>query len=107
MALVENKQWELTPKFKKYYFALYFGRRRVFGVSLQGRPKLAVWLPDDVLAKRNNLLDDRYTYTYPDSHRCGIYPEHVTVTDIEGLLEFAYLWHADALQNGAILLNSR
>ena len=108
MALVENEQWKLTPKFKKHYFALYFGRRRVFGVSLQGRPKLAVWLPDDVLAERNNnLLDDRYTYTYPDSHRCGIYPEHVTVTDIEGLLEFAYLWHADASQNGAILLNSR
>ena len=96
--LVEKKQWELTPQFNKYYFALYFGRRRVFGVSLHGRPKLTVWLPDDVLAECNNdLLDDRYTYIYPDSHRCGIYPEHVTVTDIEELLEFAYLWHTDLL----------
>ena len=42
MALVENEQWELTHKFKKHYFALYFGHRRVFGVSLRSRPKLAV-----------------------------------------------------------------
>ena len=94
--LVEKKQWELTPQFKKYYFTFYFGRRRVFGVSLHGRPKLAVWLPDDVLAERNNgLFDDQYTYTYHKSHRCGIYPEHVRVADIEKLLEFAYSWHTD------------
>ena len=94
--LVEKKQWELTPQFKKYYFTFYFGRRRVFGVSLHGRPKLAVWLPDDVLAERNNgLFDDQYTYTYHKSHRCGIYPEHVRIADIEKLLEFAYSWHTD------------
>ena len=95
MNLVEQNQWELTPKFRKYSFALYFGHRRVFGVYLGGRPKLAVWLSEDVLAERNNdLFDDQYTYTYHNSYRCGIYPEYVTVADIEGLLEFAYLSRA-------------
>lgn len=96
MDLARKKRWKLTRKFNKYYFALYFGRRRVFGVSLQGRPKLAVWLPDNVLSEySNNLSDDPYPYIYHDSQRCGIYSEDVTVSNIEKLLEFVYLWYAD------------
>ena len=97
MALVENKQWELTHKFKKHYFALYFGHRRVFGVSLRSRPKLAVWLPEDILRKRNyDLYDDEYTYKIYGGKR-AIYSESVTVADIDELLEFAYSRYVDLL----------
>ena len=100
MALAQGDEWGLTYKFNKYYFAVYFRGRRVFGISLltPSVPKLAVWLPADALAERNyDLFDDQYTYTYYDSHGCGIYPEHVTVADIESLLDFAYYWRADLL----------
>ena len=98
MDLAGKKRWKLIRKFNKYYFALYFGRRRVFGVNLHGRPKLTVWLPDNVLSEcSNDLFDDPYPYIYHDSHRCGIYSEDVTVSNIEKLLEFAYLWHAGLL----------
>ena len=98
MALIQREQWELNYKFNKFYFALYFRGRRVFGINLFARPKLAVWLPEDVLAERNyDLFDDQYTYTYYDSHGCGIYPEHVTVANIESLLDFAYSWRAGLL----------
>ena len=97
MDLVEQKQWELTHKFKKHYFAFYFGHRRVFGVSLRSRPKLAVWLPEDILRKRNYVLyDDEYTYKLYRGQR-GIYSESVTVADIDELLEFAYSWYVDLL----------
>lgn len=101
MALVHNKRWELTYKFNKRYFALYFRHggtsRRVFGISLQGRPKLAVWLREDILKERNSdLYDGKYMHeSYYESHGCGVYPEHVAVTDIEELLEFAYSSYAD------------
>ena len=98
MALVQRDQCELTHKFNKFYFALYFRGRRVFGINLFARPKLAIWLPADVLAKRNyDLLDDQYAYTYHDSHSCGIYPKHVTVANIEDLLKFAYSYRVDSL----------
>ena len=98
MALLERKQWELTDKFNKSYFALYFRGKRVFGVNLFARPKLAVWLPADVLAECNNdLFDGQHTYTYYDSHGCGIYPEHATVANIEKVLEFAYSYRAGLL----------
>ena len=99
MALIQREQWELNYKFNKFYFALYFRGRRVFGINLFARPKLAVWLPEDVLAERNDdLFDDQYVCeSYHDSHKWGIYPEHVTVANIEDLLEFAYFWHAGLL----------
>ena len=99
MALVQREQWELTYKFNKLYFALYFRGRRVFGINLFARPKLAVWLPEDILAERNaDLFDGQYTCEgYHDSHRWGFYPEYVTVANIESLLDFAYSWHADLL----------
>lgn len=99
MTLVQTEQWELTYKFNKFYFALYFRGRRVFGVNLFARPKLAIWLPEDVLADRNDdLYDGRYAYeSYHDSHKWGIYPAHITAENIRELLEFAYLWRAGLL----------
>ena len=101
MNLVEKNQWELTPKIMRYYFALYFQRpnrspRRVFGVNLSGHPRLAVWLPEDVLRKGYyHLYGAQYTYTYRDFR--GLFPEHIMVADIKDLLEFAYNWHAGHL----------
>ena len=99
MALLQREQWELTYKFNKFYFALYFRGRRVFGINLLARPKLAVWLPEDILADLNDdWFEGKYTCeSYHDSHGWGIYPPHVTAANIEDLLEFAYFWRADLL----------
>ena len=91
MNLVEREQWELTYKFNKYYFNLYFKGKPIFGVNLQGSQALYVTLPADVLAECNN---DQYTYTYRVSSKCGVYPGDVTVANIKNVLEVAYLQHA-------------
>ena len=91
-ALVEREQWDLISEFKIVYFAFYFRRRRVFGINLSARPRLAVWLPLDILA---DLNDDQYTCeSYRKNPPCGIYPEHVTVANIVEVLQFAYFWRA-------------
>lgn len=99
MALVEREQWNLTHKFNKYYFAFYFGSRLVFGVHLQGCPRLRVWSPKDHLEKWNDdLYDGQYPYeSYDDSNGRGIYPEHVRVENIEKLLTHAYCLRAGLL----------
>lgn len=100
MNLVQEEAWGLTPKFNKYYFALYFGRRRVFGIRLQGHPRLVVLLPEDILLDQDyDWFDSNIQFeTYAPSHGWAIYPEQRTVADIRDILEFAYLWHTD-LQN--------
>lgn len=102
MNLVQEESWELTPKFNKYYFALYFRGRRVFGIRLQGRPKLVVLLPEDILLDQDyDWFDNNSQFeTYASSHRWAIYPEQVTVADIKDILEFAYLWHTDTQNEG-------
>ena len=97
MNLTQRERWQLTPKFNKNYFALYFKERRVFGVHLRGnKSALLVWFPKDVRAQRNNpVFDHQYTCDYWDSERCGMYPGDVTVENIKDVLEFAYLWHAN------------
>ena len=88
MNLVQREQWQLTPRFNKNYFALYFKGKRVFGVHLRGNEwALRVWLSKDELDERNN---EEYTYVYRISYECGFYPRHVTVANIEDILEFAY-----------------
>ena len=91
MNLVKREQWDLTYKFNKYYFNLYFKGKPIFGVNLQGSQALYVTLPADVLAECNN---DQYTYTYRASSKCGVYPGDVTVANIKKVLEVAYLQHA-------------
>ena len=97
MVLLERKQWELTHKFNKYYFALYFRGRRVFGIDMFARPRLLIWLPEEVLVSNVDLFDVRYTCNYDASHKCGIFPEHATVANIEKILEFAYFYRAGLL----------
>ena len=64
---------------------------------MTARPRLAVWLPEDILKERNyDLYGDEDICRFYDGRR-GIYPESVTVADIEELLEFAYRWYVDLL----------
>lgn len=94
MALVEREQWELTYKFNKFYYAFYFGRRRVFGIDLSARPRLIIWIPEEELVNIANNVDLQYTYNYAASYKCGVFPEDATVADIKKLLEFAYFYWA-------------
>ncbi|MDE0017049.1 MAG: type I restriction enzyme HsdR N-terminal domain-containing protein [Candidatus Poribacteria bacterium] len=95
MALVEREQWDLPHGFKKYYFAFYVGKRRVFGVDLSGHPRLLIWLPEDVIATHVDSLDGQYSYNYDASHKYGAFDEHATVADLEKLLKDAYSYHWD------------
>ena len=94
MNLVREKDWELTHKFNKPYFAFYFNGRIVFGVNLNGDPKLFVKLREVLVREHMQRLNKEHRYkTYDGLHRWVIYPEHVTVVDLKDVLEFAYSWH--------------
>ena len=94
MNLVKKKDWELTHKFNKPYFALYFNGRIVFGVNLNGYPKLFVKLRASVAREHEHRLNKGPQYKKIDSlHGWIIYPEDVTVVDIKDVLEFVYSWH--------------
>ena len=97
MNLVHSEGWQLEPKFRKYYFALYFQNSPVFGVYLRGqRFALQVWFQTDVRAESNNLvLDHPYKCTFRDSDNRGKYNLEVTVENIKDVLEFAYLAHVN------------
>ena len=99
MNLVQQEAWKLTHKFNKYYFALYFRGRRVFGICIFARPRLVVLLPKDVIFDRNDdwLGGHCKTNSYSPSHGWATYPECATVTDLKPILEFAYFWHAGLL----------
>ena len=96
MHLVQEEEWKLTHKFNKYYFALYFRSKRVFGIHLFGDPRLVVSLPDDVIYDLNDewLGGECKSRNYSPSHRWAIYPERATVANLKAILEFAYFWHA-------------
>ena len=95
---VSEKNWELTHKFNKPYFALYFNGCIVCGITLNGHPKLFVKLQETVIREHKDTLSPVHQYKiYDYIHRWAIYPEHVTVADIEDVLELAYSWHAGLL----------
>ena len=110
MNLVQSEGWELTHEFKQVYFALYFeDKHRVFGIRLDGLPKLDIWnLDEDILADLNDAwFDGRYaceSYRHPKE---ALYPPHVKVENIERLLAFAYSWHADNKKARATLKEIR
>lgn len=94
MNFVKEKDWELTHKFNKPYFALYFSGRIVFGISLNGYPKLFVKLQEVIIREHMQGLNKAHQYKkYDGLHRWTIYSEHVTVADIKDVLELAYSWH--------------
>ena len=95
MNFVREKGWELTPKFNKPYFALYFQDRIVFGINLNGHPRLFVKLREVIIREHMQALNKEHQYQkYDGVHSWVIYPEHATVADIQDVLEIAYSWHA-------------
>ena len=85
MNLVTEKDWELTHKFNKPYFALYFNGRIVFGVNLNGHPRLFVKLKETVIREHRHKLNAVHQYDKFDYlHGWAIYSKHVTVADIDG-----------------------
>ena len=94
MNLVEKKQWQLSYRFRKNYFAFYFRDSRIFGFSLnECSPRLRIWLPENIVIDRENdgetnIMHERYY----DWSGFAAYPTSVEVADIEGMLVFAYAW---------------
>lgn len=94
MNLVRGKDWELTHKFNKPYFAFYLKRNIVFGISLNGHPKLFVKLREVIVREHLRKLNKEHQYKkYDGLHRWVIYSEDATVADIKDVLELAYSWH--------------
>ena len=92
---VREKDWELTLKFKKSYFAFYFKGRIVFGINLNGFPRLFVKIQEVIIREHMQRLNKEHQYKIYDYwHGWVIYSEHATVADIKDVLEFAYSWHA-------------
>ena len=86
--LVQERNWQLTPGCRKWYFCLYRGRRRIFGVNLMGTPRLAVWIPEK---DADFWVSDTVQYEkYYHGHRHAVYPPNTTIEKIEPLLDFAY-----------------
>ena len=86
--LVRERKWQLTPRCRKWYFCLYRGRRRMFGVNLMGTARLAVWIPE---RDADFWVSDTVQYErYYHGHKHAVYPQNTTVEMIEPLLDFAY-----------------
>ena len=85
--LVEEKEWELIPKFQKSYCALYVGSKPIFGVNFNGPPKFAVWIPkEDAEGLSNYCKFERYS----EPHRYAVYPLSTSVDEILPMFESAY-----------------
>ena len=94
MNLVREKDWELTHKFNKPYFALYFKDRIVFGININGHPRLFVKLREVIIREHMYSLNKEHRYKkYDGLHRWVIYSEQTTVVDIKDVLELAYSWY--------------
>ena len=104
MNFVEEKQWELTRKFKDRNFSFYFGRRLVFGINLHAQTsRLCVWVPEaDVIDRENDWIDcgimNHRHEEYYSSSGCAVYPRGVEVADIKEMLAFAYAWRSGGLE---------
>ena len=98
MNLVREEGWELTHKFNKPYFALYFNGSIVFGVNFNGYPRLFVKLREAVIREHGHRLNAVYQYEkYDGLHQWAIYSPHVKVAGIKDMLQLAYSWHAGLL----------
>lgn len=103
MELVRVKEWELTYKFNKTYFAFYLQNNPIFGIYLTKirYPRLCVWVREGDLTeiendwiKSNvpfNRKHENY-YDWPLSTGLGTYSKDTEVKDIEVILEFIYLY---------------
>lgn len=85
--LVEEKDWLLTPRFQKFYCALYLERRPIFGVNFSGTPRFAVWIS----RKKAERLNDHCKFErYEDPSRRAVYPVQGSVDELLPIFESAY-----------------
>ena len=85
--LVEEKEWELIPKFQKSYCALYVGSKPVFGVNFYGPPRFAVWTTKEEASRLSNHCKFE---RYHDQHRHAVYPTDTSVDEVLPIFESAY-----------------
>lgn len=72
--LLRETQWvqTLELRFEKYFCAFYFGNKRLFGVNLQGTPKLCVWITEaeaDRLSKDCEANELRPIFKHANENR--------------------------------------
>ena len=94
MNFVRENDWELTHKFNKPYFAFYLNGRIVFGINLNGKPRLFVKLRESIFREHSCRLNQKHQYKNDGVHSWLIYAAQTTVADIKDVLEIAYSWHA-------------
>lgn len=100
----EKKNWKLSYRFRKLYFAFYFRGSPIFGVNLQSyQPRLCIWLPEDIIIDREDDLKledplapkhERY-YDWFHSTGFAAYSTDVEVAALEPLLIFACSYRID------------
>ena len=101
MNFVRENDWELIHKFNKPYFAFYLNGRIVFGINLNGKPKLFVKLRASIFREHSYRFDQMPEYKQYDSvHSWVIFTEQATVSDLKDVLEIAYSWHAQRPTKG-------
>ena len=85
--LVEEKDWQLTPRFQKSYCALYVERHPIFGVTFSGSPRFTVWIPKE---KAERLSNHCKFERYSDPHGHAVYPLSTSLDELLPIFEFAY-----------------
>ncbi|MDE0015407.1 MAG: DUF262 domain-containing protein, partial [Candidatus Poribacteria bacterium] len=85
--LVQEKEWELIPKFQKSYCALYVGSKPIFGVNFYGPPRFAVWIEKKKAKRLSNHCEFEGYY---DQIRHAIYPLGTSVDELFPIFEVAY-----------------
>ena len=85
--LVEKKEWKLTPRFQKSYYALYVENKPIFGVNFFGVPRFAVWITKEEATHLNNYCEFE---NYHEQYHHAVYPIYTSVDDLLPIFESAY-----------------
>ena len=85
--LVEEKEWKLTSRFQKSYYALYVENKPIFGVNFFGPPRFAVWITKEEATHLNNYCKFE---NYHDQHHHAVYPTYTSVNELLPIFESAY-----------------
>ena len=85
--LVEEKNWRLTPGFRKAYCAFYVERNPIFGVTFSGSPRFTVWISKEKAERLSNRCKFE-RYSHPHGH--AVYPLSTSLDELLPIFEFAY-----------------
>ena len=88
--LIQDLKWELTLGFQQYYCAFYLGRTPIFGVTLLGVPRFAVWISEEEAEDWKNHCKFEL---YHKSQRHVVYPSSTKADILLHIFEFAYKKH--------------